>query len=262
MDVKLKGKTALVTGSSTGIGKAIAKALAREGVYVLIHGRNEHELQQTLEEIAQEGGKASSIKGDLSNDEEARNVSQKGLEVSGGVDILINNAGSFLMTNWDEISTSEWLQMYNSNVVSMVRMIQWLMPPMKKKKWGRIIQISSTFGIHPPKGMADYSATKAAIHTITESLSKELAGSGITVNTISPGAVLTERIVAQLQTLGKEKGWDWNQVEEFAAKEIVPTPMGRWAKPHEIADFVTFLTSPLADFITGANLSIDGGYIG
>ncbi len=191
MNLQLDGKRALVTGSSGGIGKGIAKALAQEGAVVVINGRNERGAHRVAQEIGTNGGKAFAAVGDLATDEGARQVAEKALSTLGGVEILVNNAGIFPVRGWWNTTPEQWAEIYNTNVISMVRMIRLLVPQMKKLGWGRIIQISSGAATSPPSGMSDYSATKAAHITMTVSLAKELAGTGITVNTVSPGPIVT-----------------------------------------------------------------------
>lgn len=265
MDLKLQGKKALVTGSSSGIGEACAKALASEGVEVLIHGRNEKQLQRVKDEISEKGAIVHVLRGDLCNDEEAQRVCQEALSAVGTVDILINNAGAYhYLNDWLNTTPQEWIDMYNSNVVSMVRMIQWLVPTMTSSGWGRIIQIASVAGSHPRKASPDYSASKCANLNMTVSLSKEMAGTGITVNTVSPGPILTKSTEEMFREVAKTRKWgsDWATIEKLAMREFFPGAIARFGKPQEVASLVTFLASPLADFITGADYRIDGGRAG
>lgn len=264
MDLFLEGKKAIVTGSSSGIGEAIAKRLAQEKAQVMLQGRNEKELKRIHKEINDAGGRAEYVTGDLSDDQAANEVVQKTLKKYGSVDILINNAGAFPNTTWMGTTSKSWNDLFNLNVVSAVRMIQGFLPKMKEKGWGRIIQISSIVGISPPQFQPEYSVTKAADINMTISLARDLAGTGITVNTISPGPIATSGTVELFHTIAKEKNWpdNWKEIEKNVIKEMLPNLVRRFGKPEEIASVAAFLASPLADFITCANYRVDGGMSG
>lgn len=263
MKLHLEGKKALVTGSSTGIGEGIAKALAEEGVHVIIHGRNEKELDRVAKEIEKSGGKVGITKGDLSSDEDAKNVADQALKQLERIDILVNNAGAYPQRDWNNATPKDWLELYNQNVVSMVRLINFILPQMKKNKWGRFIQIASAVGTFPLARMPDYCATKSANINLTVSLAKELAGTGITSNVVSPGPILTSGVETFFRGIAKDKGWsqEWEEIEKHAVKEFV-TLIPRMGRTHEVGALVTFLASPLADYITGSDFRIDGGFNG
>jgi 3-oxoacyl-[acyl-carrier protein] reductase len=264
MELNLKGKKALVTGSSSGIGEGIAKCLAREGVHVMVQGRKKEELQRVVKEITEKGGNAQYVEGDLTNDGDAKRVAEKTLQAFKQLDILINNAGAFPQRRWLEGTPKDWIDLYNVNVISMVRMIQALLPQMKKLGWGRIIQMGSVAGTNSIPDLADYGATKAANINMTVSLSKDLAGTGITVNTVSPGPIATAGTRELFQKMAKENhkwGTSWKEIEKNVIKEILPNAVGRFGTPEEVGQLVTFLASPAADFITGANFTIDGGRV-
>ncbi len=261
MDLNLKGKTALVTGSSSGIGEGIAKCLAREGVHVMVQGRKKTELQRVVREITAQGGIAHYVEGDLTHDGEAKGIAAKTLQELQHVDILINNAGAFPNQGWLQSSPQDWLDLLNVNVVSMVRMIQAFLPQMQTLGWGRIIQIASVAGISASPLSPAYGATKAANINITSSLAKDLAGTGITVNTVSPGPITTAGTRELFQEIALEKNWgtNWQEIEKKAIQEMLPNLVKRFGTPEEVGNLVAFLASPCADFITGANYRIDGG---
>ncbi len=261
MELNLKGKKALVTGSSSGIGEGIAKCLAREGVHVMVQGRKKQELQRVVHEITANGGVAHFIEGDLTRDEDVQRIAERTLQAFQRLDILVNNAGAFPKRGWLQGSPQDWLDLFNVNVVAMVRMIQLFLPQMKIHGWGRIIQIASVAGISPSPSLPEYGATKAANINMTISLAKDLAGSGITVNTVSPGPIATAGTRALFEEMAVEKNWgkEWKEIEKKVTQEMLPNLVGRFGTPEEVGNLVAFLASPIADFITGANYRIDGG---
>jgi NAD(P)-dependent dehydrogenase (short-subunit alcohol dehydrogenase family) len=264
MDLQLKGKRAVVTGSSSGIGEAIAKSLAAEGVSVVIHGRRQAEAQRVAGEIKTKGGKAMVALGDLSTDAGADAVAKTVNEALDGVDILVNNAGAFPEKPWLESTATEWNDLYNQNVGSMVRLITRLVPGMKKRGWGRVISLASAVATMPFPGMANYCATKAANLNLAVSLAKDLAGTGVTSNAINPGMIVTPGVEDMLKAMAPKYGLspdDFAALEQFAVKNMVPNPTGRLGRVEDIATAVTFLASPLAGYINGTNLRIDGGTV-
>lgn len=261
MELNLKGKKALITGSSSGIGEGIAKCLAREGVHVMVQGRKTQELQRVVKEISNAGGVAHYVEGDLRSDDDAKKIHEITLQRLTQVDILVNNAGAFPKKGWLQSSPDEWLDLFNVNVISMVRMINAFLPQMKALGWGRIIQISSVAGISPSPGLPAYGATKAANINMTISLAKDLAGTGITVNTVSPGPIATVGAQDLFMQVASEKNWgtDWKIIEKNITKEMLTNLAGRFGTIEEVGNLVTFLASPAADYITAANFRIDGG---
>lgn len=261
MELNLKGKKALVTGSSSGIGEGIAKCLAREGAHVMLHGRNKGELERIAAEIKSSGGTVHYVEGELSNENDAKQIIKKTLQVFQQLDILVNNAGAFPKRNWLESTPQSWMELFNINVVSMVRMIHGFLPQMKKLGWGRIIQIASVAGCSPSPELPEYGVTKAANINMTLSLAKDLAGSGITVNTVSPGPIATKGTISLFTEMASQKKWstNWMELEKQVTKEMLPNLVNRFGTPEEVGNLVTFLASPLADYITGANYMIDGG---
>jgi len=288
MDLQLSGKRALVTGSSSGIGEAIARSLAKENAAVIVHGRRENEAVRVAQQIQDQGGKSAVALGDLATDQGADHVARTALAAFGGIDIVINNAGAYFRDEWTDPDPAHWLDLHNQNVVSMVRIIRHLLPQMKQRGWGRFIQIGSGLASAPAANFAAYGSTKAAIVNLTVSLAKGLARTGVTANTVSPGPVLTPNIAAWIKEIAGKRGWpgEWAEVEnrfvtEFLANlesiigphnvldlaerqcvaEFFENPTGRIGRVEEVVDVVTFLASPRANYINGANIRVDGGYV-
>lgn len=264
MDLNLHGKRALVTGSSSGIGEAIAKALAREGASVVVHGRKEGEAKRVAETIRKGGSPVAVALGDLATDEGARRVAEVAGDAFDGIDIVVNNAGAFIEDNWSNLDTALWLELYNRNAVSMVRMVRHFIAPMKERKWGRFIQIASCVATNPMPNAAAYAASKAAVVNLTVSLAKELAGTMATANSISPGVILTPEVERSMQEVAKKEGWSGppDEIERrFLSLFGQMPPTGRLGRVEEVADLATFLASPCADYINGADLRVDGGLV-
>lgn len=262
MDLQLNGKRALVTGSTSGIGRAIAISLAAEGATVLVHGRDAERAKVTAEAIAAAGGVSAIVLGDLA-DEAGADTVVAAVEASGGVDILVNNAAvTGDGEGWLADGPAEWLDLYRTNVTSVVRLIGALTPAMRTAGWGRVIQIGSAAHPYPLPMRAAYGSTKAALSNLTVSLSKELAGTGVTANTISPGPALTDGF--RDLALGFARHHGMGDDVDAAARALISGPLanpsGRLAEPHEIAALVALVASPLGASINGANLRIDGGF--
>jgi NAD(P)-dependent dehydrogenase (short-subunit alcohol dehydrogenase family) len=262
MDLQLGGKRAVVTGSSSGIGEAIAKRLAAEGAVVVVQGRRATEAKRVAAEIGAAGGKAVVALGDLGTDAGADAVVKVVKDACGGADILVNNAGAFPTGAWLDSTAADWLALYDQNVGSMVRMITRLVPGMKERGWGRVISLASVVATMPHPAMASYSATKAANLNLAVSLARELTGTGITSNAVSPGMIVTPGVEEMLRNMAPEIGVpanDWAALEKYASKKMVPNPSARLGRVEDIADAVAFLASPLAGYINGNNIRIDGG---
>jgi 3-oxoacyl-[acyl-carrier protein] reductase len=260
MDLQLRGKTALVTGSYRGTGQAIANILAREGASVLVHGLEPGTAEPVADAFCNEGLSAFAVTGDIRTDEGAAQLARQA-EAIGQVDILINNYGTADRGTWSSADSSAWHEAYDVNVMSAVRMIGHLMGPMKDRGWGRIIQLGTIGSTTPAARMPHYYASKGALHTMTVSLAKELAGSGVTSNVVSPGLIKTKEVEAWFRSLAKKNDWgdNWEEIEAKAMTEVTGGLTGRIARTEEVASLVAFVASPLADSITSSNFRIDGG---
>lgn len=260
MFLNLKGKTALVTGSTAGIGKAIANSLVLEGVNVIINGRYKKKVNQTIFEIQEQYPEAilQSLVADLGTAEGC----QKAIEEYPQVDILINNLGIFEPKEYFNISDEEWFKMFEVNILSGVRLTRWYLNQMIQKKEGRVIFIASEAAIMPSQEMAHYSATKTMQLSLSRSLAELTKETNVTVNTIMPGSTFTEGVENMLYTLYPNEILTMEEAEVRFMKENRPTSIiQRLIRPEEIAHFVTFLSSPLSSAINGSALRIDGGLV-
>lgn len=260
MDLQLQGKRVLVTGSTGGIGEGIAKAFADEGATVIINGRREAEAQRVASEINASGGTAIVAVADLSTDEGVQSVLKQITDKLGGLDILVNNAAGGEHQNDMQAPAEAWLDSYNINVLSMVRLIQNVLPFMQEQKWGRVINISSAAAVQPSPGMGVYSTTKAAVNNLTVTLAQSMQNDNVTINTVSPGAIITPAMVKMAKDQGMATTWEEAEAA-FATMMPASFPFKRMGKIEEIANTVMFLASPLASYIHGTNLRVDGGYV-
>lgn len=262
MELGLKNKCALVTGSSRGTGAVIAAQLAREGATVFVHGLDPAEAQHAIaQELRDAGHVAHAVSGDIRRDEGAEQLAQELLQHAPGIDILINNYGAPASGDWHTATTAQWVDVYQQNVLSAVRMIDRFVPGMRTRQWGRVIQLSTIGALRPNKRMPHYYAAKCAMANLTASLAKDLAGTHITVNTISPGLIHTPEVEASFRALAQRRGWgdDWAEIEARGVEQLMPNPCGRMARREEVADLVTFVASERASYLNGAHLRIDGG---
>ncbi|MCB2076587.1 MAG: SDR family NAD(P)-dependent oxidoreductase [Novosphingobium sp.] len=269
MDLQLKGKRALVTGSSSGIGRGAAHVLAREGATVVVHGRDRERTGQVVDDITRKGGRAYAACGDLATEDGASSVVAAVEDATGGIDILVNNIGGNEaagggLNGWFNDTPDVWEGVLQQNLVSAVRMIHAFVPAMRDSGWGRVINVSSGGGSAPTPQAAAYCAAKAAIINMTLSLSLELARSGVTVNTVSPGCTRTEMFERTLTMMGDAQGWpaDMDMREQkFMDLGIFPCASDSYGRPDDIGALIAFLASPLSAFVNGANYRIDGGQV-
>jgi NAD(P)-dependent dehydrogenase (short-subunit alcohol dehydrogenase family) len=262
MDLRLQEKRALVTGSTAGLGEAIAKFLASEGVAVVVHGRNEERAAAVAQDISSSGGAADVVLGDLTADDGPAQVCAAAL-AGGPVDILVNNAGEYSHRSWSDASKEDWLEAYGVNVVAGVLLAQGLIPQMRERGWGRIVQIGGGLAQQPLETYPHYGAALAARHNLAVSLARELKDSGITSNVVAPGAIRVPALEELLLTVAKDFDWgdQWEDIERGAVRDIAPNDTGRFGTPEEVAAAVAYLCSPLADYVSGATIRIDGGSV-
>ncbi|WP_223538234.1 SDR family NAD(P)-dependent oxidoreductase [Pseudomonas sp. GL-B-16] len=266
MDLQLGGKKALVTGSSKGIGEAIVRKLALENAVVIVHGRDRAQAERVAQDIIMLGGSAFVVVGDLTDDDQVRQLVDTAEKLAGPIDIVVNNAGGSGGTkdSWSSTQPETWAAAYDRNVLAALRVTTRIMPRMQEARWGRVINISSMAATMPPPSAPDYSAAKAAINAMTASMAKAVAADGITVNAISPGTIHSAALDARFREVAEERGVaskdaPWEEIEQAVLPMFAQVPLGRVGRLDEIAAAVAFLASPVAGYITGVNLRIDGG---
>lgn len=259
MQIDLSGRTALVTGSTQGIGHAIATGLARAGARVVVNGRSPERVESAVRTVRAESGNDAVVGavGDLATEDGAAAV----VDAEPAVDILVNNLGIFGSAAPLEIDDDEWRRYFEVNVLSAVRLIRAYLPGMKDRGWGRILDLASDSAVVIPAEMIHYGMTKTSLLAVSRGFAKAAAGSGVTVNSVIAGPTHTGGVESFVRELvGDELPWDEAQ-RRFMIEYRPQSLLQRLIEPEEIANLVVYLASPFASATTGGAVRVDGGYV-
>lgn len=261
MDLKLKGKTAFISGSTAGIGFGVAKILLQEGASVIINGRTDESVKHALDKLKKifPNEKIHSLTYDFAQSGDLDKVLDKLPEI----DILINNVGIYVNKSFSDTTDEEWKDQMEVNLMSGVRLSRYLLPKMIDKNWGRIIFVSSECATLVPSDLIAYSTTKTAVLGVSRGLAEMTKGTDVTVNTVLPGSTMTERAELYLNDLAQEKEQEFSQVTKDFFKDVRPSSLlQRFASVEEIASTIVYFSSPVAAATNGAAIKLDGGSTG
>lgn len=261
MDLGLRGRTAIVAAASKGLGKAVARALAQEGANVAIFSRDEAAIQAAAEEIraaARDGAQVLALAADATSAADVQRVVDATVERFGGVDIVYNNAGGPRPGLFDVLTDEDWEHAFRLNLLSAIRLTRACLPFMRRKKWGRVITGTSTSVKQPIDTLMLSNSIRSATTAWSKTLADQVARDGITVNTLAPGRIDTERVRQIDEDKARRTG---KSLEQVAQEEVAQIPMGRYGRPEEFGAAAAFLASEQASYITGTILVVDGGKI-
>lgn len=257
MDMGLTGKAALVGGASKGIGRAVARGLAREGCRVAICARHKDALDAAADEIRRETGtEALAVVCDMARYDDIKAAVAAASSSFGHLDVVVNNAGGPPTGVFDSLDESYWQHALDQNLLSAVRTIREALPYLRRSGSGRIINITSVAVKQPIDGLMLSNATRLGVVGMAKTLSRELAGEGITVNNICPGNIATERLISLIEERARRQG---QSLEQAVSLEEGRVPMGFLGEPEDVANLAVFLASAAARYITGATIQVDGG---
>ncbi|GAA0890361.1 SDR family oxidoreductase [Fulvivirga kasyanovii] len=258
MDLQLKSKTAFISGSTQGIGSAIARQLLAEGARVIINGRTQEKVDEAVANLKRDNSsaKVSGIATDFANTDEINKL----LSALPEIDILINNVGIFDLKDFSELTDEEWYRFFEINVMSGIRLSRALLPKMLSRGWGRVIFISSESGLNIPENMIHYGMTKTAMLSLSNGLSKLTKNTAVTVNTILGGPTYSEGVAQAVEQIAQAQNITVEQMKQAIMQNTNPHSLiQRFIEPAEIASLATYLSSPLSIATNGATLRADGG---
>jgi NAD(P)-dependent dehydrogenase (short-subunit alcohol dehydrogenase family) len=259
MDMQLANKRAFISGSTQGIGYSIAKALLREGVTVIINGRDDSRVQQAVKNLEAEvpGGSVTGIAADFADAAQVQRL----LAALGGVDILVNNVGLFELKPFAEIPDEHWSRYFDVNVMSGVRLSRELLPGMTDAGWGRIIFVGSESGVNIPADMTHYGVTKAGMLALSNGLAKLTRGTGVTVNTILGGPTYSDGVANTVRSIADAQRLSTDDLKALIMGGNKTSLLERFIEPDEIAALAVYLSSPLSSATNGAAVRADGGVL-
>lgn len=260
MDLQLRGKRAVVTGSTAGIGFAAATALAREGASVVVNGRSEERVEEAAGRVRETNPEAEvlGVAADLGTAEGVEELVRRVPEV----DILVNNLGIFEPKDFGEITDEDWFRIFETNVMSGVRLARRYLPGMRERDWGRILFVSSESAVQIPVEMIHYGVTKTAQLAVARGLAETTFGTNVTVNSVLPGPTASEGVTAFVGQMAEEQGVSEEEMEKEFFETARPSSLrGRFIEPEEVAAMITFLCSPASSATNGAALRADGGVV-
>jgi NAD(P)-dependent dehydrogenase (short-subunit alcohol dehydrogenase family) len=264
VELGLEGKVALVTGGSKGVGRGVADALAAEGCHVCICSRNEDEVRRAAGEIEDAGdARALAVVADLTEEADRGRLVDETMEEFGAIDILVNNAGTAGGGGTlEDTSLEAWRSLFELNLFAAVDLVRLVVPGMRERGWGRIVNISSENGTQPYPDMISYSASKGALDNFSKALSKQYATDGVLVNTVSPAFIETPLVSAMMEQAAEEQGISTEEaVGQFLENNRPHIELGRPGHIDEVGPLVAFLASEKASFINGSNYRVDGGSV-
>ena len=255
MDLGLAGKTALVTASSKGMGKACALGLSAEGARVVMCARTERDLTAAADEVrARTGGEVLAMTADVTRADDVKALVSRARDAFGGVDVLVANAGGPPRGFFDELADEQWYGAFEVSLLSVVRLIREVLPDMRRRRWGRIVTIQSSSVKQPIAGLDLSNAVRPGTAGLMKTLASDLGRDNILVNTVCPGRILTDRLLGGARQAGVSP-------EAYAVQAGADVPLGRVGTPEEFANVVVFLASERASYVTGVALLVDGGLV-